>query len=99
MSPADEELFRHEVDVMTVGELRAALAGVPDDAHVRVEIAESPGGDTCDEQVIYRAGADPTIWYRDTRTHEPPRRPADGWFTLSAEFPPGDYYRPRKDAP
>ena len=52
---ADEELFDHQVTALTAGDLRKALEGVPDDFRVRVMIAEEPGGDTADEQVVISA--------------------------------------------
>jgi Family of unknown function (DUF6225) len=51
----DEELFDHQVTPWTAGQLRAALEGVPDDMPVRVWVAEDPGGDTVDEQVVVSA--------------------------------------------
>jgi Family of unknown function (DUF6225) len=49
----DEELFDHQVTPWTVGQLRAALEGVPDDLPVRVITAEEPGSDLAgDEQVV-----------------------------------------------
>lgn len=52
----DEELFDHEVTPWTVGQLRAALNGVPDDLLVRVVTAEEPGSDLAGpEQVVISA--------------------------------------------
>lgn len=51
----DEELFDHQVTALTAGDLRKALEGVPDDMTVRVMVAEEPGGDTADEQVVIAA--------------------------------------------
>lgn len=90
---APQESFQHDVAVWTVGQLRAALDGVPDEARVRVFLAEEPGGDTADEQVVYGAAHEDRIWYPDGQAYEPARRPEDGWFTISAEFPSGEYYR------
>jgi hypothetical protein len=39
-----EELFDHQVTAWTVGQLRTALDGVPDDLPVRIITAEEPGG-------------------------------------------------------
>jgi hypothetical protein len=53
----DEELFDHQVTAWTVGQLRAALDGLPDDMPVRVITAEEPGSDLAgDEQVVISAG-------------------------------------------
>jgi hypothetical protein len=52
----DEELFDHQVAAWTVGQLRAALAGVPDDLPVRIITAGEPGSDFAgDEQVVISA--------------------------------------------
>lgn len=45
--------FWHEVRQWTVGELRAAMEGLPDDMTVRVEVAYSP------------STGDPDAWGRD----------------------------------
>ena len=56
MACHDEELFDHQVTAWTVGQLRAALAGAPDDLPVRVITAEEPGSDLAgDEQVVISA--------------------------------------------
>ena len=46
---AGEQPYEHVVDAWTVGQLRAALVGLPDDLPVIVDFAEEPGGDTVDE--------------------------------------------------
>jgi hypothetical protein len=57
MSYDDEELFDHQVTAWTVGQLRTALAGLPDDMPVRVVPADEPGGEvTGDDQVVISAG-------------------------------------------
>ena len=48
--------FNHVADAWTVGRLRAALEGLPDDLPVIVDVAEEPGGDLVDEQVIINVG-------------------------------------------
>lgn len=80
--------FRHEVDPWTVGQLRAALTGLPDSLPVRVNVAESPGGDFVDEQVVIGVGFGWADWGGD-RGEE-----IDSFLTISCEFPPGDYERP-----
>jgi hypothetical protein len=52
----DEELFDHQVTAWTVGQLRAALDGLPDDVPVRVIPADEPGSDVAgDDQVVISA--------------------------------------------
>jgi hypothetical protein len=56
MPDQDEELFDHQVTAWTVGQLRAALEGVPDELPVRVITAEEPGSDLAgEEQVVISA--------------------------------------------
>jgi hypothetical protein len=57
MAYDDEELFDHQVTAWTVGQLRAALEGLPDDLPVRVITAEEPGSNLAGpDQVIIHAG-------------------------------------------
>lgn len=95
----DEELFTHTVTAWTVGQLRKALEGVPDNLPVRIIPAEEPGGDVAaDDQVIIGAGAwvdVPGVTASDVRAALadgtiPPRV-----FEISTEFPSGKYYRRR----
>jgi uncharacterized protein DUF6225 len=58
MSESTEELYRHEVTELTVGALRAAIVDLPDDAPILVHVAEEPGGDVCDTQVVYQVFED-----------------------------------------
>lgn len=46
----------HVADAWTVGRLRAALVGLPDEMPIIVDVAEEPGGDLVDEQVIIHVG-------------------------------------------
>jgi hypothetical protein len=48
--------FEHAVQAWTVGQLRDALAGLPDDLPIIVDVAEEPGDDTVQEQVVIDAG-------------------------------------------
>ena len=80
----NEELFTHTVGIWTAGQLREALGGVPDELPVHVWIADEPGGETCDEQVVYDAGP----WNSHGNEIAPPDQ-----FGISCEFPPGEYYR------
>lgn len=81
---ADEELFTHEVEVWTVGDLRKAMEGAPDDLPLRVFIPEKPGGDATSERVIHYAAP----WNEVNGGAELP-----DCFTLECEFPPGPYRR------
>lgn len=77
----------------TVGQLRAALDGVPDEARVRVFYVEDTEADTVGEQVVVKASLENQIWYPDGQGYEPARTPADTWFTVETEFPADDYHR------
>ena len=96
MSGDDEELFTHTVRAWTAEELRRALEGVPDDLPVTVMVADEPGGEFADEQVVISAAAWATV---DNASAEDVRRKlADGelqpgHFEISLEFPSGEYYR------
>jgi len=79
---AGEQPYEHVVDAWTVGQLRAALVGLPDDLPVIVDVAEEPGGDTVDEQVVISAGFGHGI-------------AADGTEFVDREFPTGHYFRGR----
>jgi len=80
----DEELFHHEVTPMTLGQFRAATAGLPDDLVLDVKVGETPGGDFCDEQVV-------TAVHGPADDDPPEARVVE----ISCDFPTGDYYRPR----
>ena len=81
----DEELFDHQVRAWTVGELRKALEGVPDDFPVTVVTAEEPGSLYAgSEQVVISAGP----WNERGADDVPPDH-----FEISCEFPSGQYYR------
>ena len=88
----DEERFEHTVTPWTVGDLRRALDGVPDDTPIKVNVADEPGGDMVDEQVLvgagfgqHRMGGDaPDTWRTDKE------------FGLDCEFPAGTYYRRKR---
>lgn len=72
-----EEEFTHTVDELTVGQVRQALANLPDDMPVRVDLAEEPGGrESGWPQVVIDVG--------DT---------VDGVCCISTDYPSGTYYR------
>lgn len=84
-----EEPFEHTIQPWTVGDLRRAIEGVPDETRIKVNVAETPGGDTCDEQVLYEAG-----FGRYRMGDDPPDTwRTDAVFGLDCDFPPGTYYR------
>jgi hypothetical protein len=86
----DEELFRHEVTAWTVGQLRDALADLPADTAMKVNVSEEPGGEFVDEQVVICAGFGTIVW-GDKRGVQ-----TDPVFGIECEYPSGDYYRPRR---
>ena len=48
--------FEHRVEAWTVGQVREVLAGLPDDLPIIVDVAEEPGGDAVQEQVVIYVG-------------------------------------------
>lgn len=86
-----DETFYHEVAQWTVGQLRAALDGVPDDTPVCVACAEVPGGQFVDEQVVIGAAPETRSWNADTQSWDELVEPAA--FQIEADFPTGDYLR------
>jgi hypothetical protein len=97
MTDQNEELFDHQVAAWTAGQLRQALAGVPDDFPVTVVTAEEPGSALAgDEQVIISAG--PWSNTGADSADEMRSKIANGelqpdHFEIDLEFPSGQYYR------
>lgn len=91
---SDEEMFHHEVAQWTVGQLRAALDGIPDDTPVVVDYAEAPGGDSADEQVVIAAAPRMAVWNPGTQSWDETSKPVV--FEIEVDFPTGDYYRPSR---
>jgi hypothetical protein len=96
----DEELFDHEVTPWTVGQLRAALAGLPDDLPVSVITAEEPGSYLAgDEQVVISAApwahvdVGPAGTADDIRAKLASGELQPDHLEISLEFPSGQYYR------
>lgn len=72
-----EEEFTHTVAPLTVGQLRQALEGLPDDTPVEVDPAEEPGGQLSgDAQVVIDVAGG-----------------VDGVLYISTDYPSGIYYR------
>lgn len=90
-----EELFDHKVTPWTVGELRAAMNGLPDGLPISVLVAEEPGGDVVDEQVVISAGpwAHADMAAADVRAKLDTGELYPDHFEISLEFPSGQYYR------
>lgn len=90
-----EAELAHEVEAWTVGQLREAMAGLPDDMPVTVLVSEEPGGEFADEQVVVSAAP----WSRQGRTADEVRaKLASGelqpdHLEIGLEFPSGRYYR------
>lgn len=80
-----DETLEHVVDAWTVGRLRAALDGLPDDLPVIVEVAEEPGGDMVGEQVVIHAGFGHGVASDGTEYVSRELR-------IGCEFPTGTYY-------
>ena len=94
-----EATFVHTVTAWTVGDLRRALAHVPDDVQLVCVTAEEPGGKTAGDTQVICGGGYAQEWV-------PPERVdgvrVDGHWTdpnttyqLELEFPSGTYYRPK----
>jgi hypothetical protein len=94
------EVLRHEVSAWTVGQLRKALADLPDDMAVRVAPLEEPGGEleaplqvVISTEVRDFADAPPGApWPAGQRDN---RRENDSgaYLTLECDFPSGEYSR------
>ena len=76
----------------TAGQLKAALAAIPDDTPLAVNAVDPGDPDCADEQVIVSAGFGTVDW-GDGYGPEP-----DGIFGLNCEIPEG-YLRERPDRP
>jgi hypothetical protein len=84
----DEELFTHTVTAWTVGDLRKALEGVPDEFPLVIIPADKPENDlAAEEQVVVGAGSEGS-WKPAAGTTGPPDH-----FQIAADFPSGQYYR------
>lgn len=84
----DEKLFHHEVTPWTVGQLRKALEGLPDDLPLEVMCAGEPGGMTGLEQVLVDVGFGHGTYSDGTEF-------LGRELQLSCDFPSGEYYHRR----
>jgi hypothetical protein len=97
MACDDDGLFDHQVTAWTVGQLRTAFAGLPDDLPVRVIPADEPGSDAAGpDQVVISAppwsdaGAESADEMR-AKLASGELQPVH--LEISGEFPSGQYYR------
>lgn len=81
-----QQPYDHSVTPWTVGQLRTALEGLPEDLPVLVDVAEEPGGDGVVEQVIVDVGFGHGV---DLEGQEYVGRD----LRIGCEFPSGTYYR------
>ena len=80
MRGQDEEVVTLTKPTLTVGQLRARLAGAPDDLPIQVWLPEEPGrdgpGDLWTTLILAEAESE-----------------APNFFRLDADYEPGEYYR------
>lgn len=76
----------HKVEAWTVGQLRNALADLPDDLPLSVDVAEEPGGKFAEEQVVIPVG----FGYEIDGKGEPFVGPK---LRISCDYPSGAYRR------
>lgn len=88
------KLLRHEASAWTVGQLRKALAGFPDDMPVRVAPLEEPGGEleaplqvVTNSEIRGPAGSPPG----GGQAGGDGDGLAGGYVTLECDFPSGEY--------
>lgn len=78
-----EHTFIHHASAWTVGSLRRALNGVPDNLVVWVSVAEKPGGELPESEYVV-IKAEPWYDWGDKR------RPPDA-FEIGCDYPNGEY--------
>jgi hypothetical protein len=78
--------FEHTVEPWTVGRMREALADLPEDLPMIVDVAEEPGGSLVTEQVVIDVGFGHGI----DRKGEPF---IGRELRIACEFPSGTYHR------
>jgi len=78
--------YEHTVEAWNVGQVRAALDGPPDDLPIIVDVAEEPGGDTVEEQVVIHVGFGQGTLGDGTEFIGRELR-------IGCEFPSGSYHR------
>jgi len=80
---------RHEVREWTVGRLRLALAGVPDELPLRVLVPDEPGGD-CEVRIVYDATV-MDVAALDLRPAEQLGESRRLWFEICCDYLAGGY--------
>jgi hypothetical protein len=90
----DDEPFEHQVEVLTVGAVLAALDGLPGDMPVQVWTADRPGRSNHDSsiQIIYD-GAMGAEWSPPGRGETEGEWVTADWFGFQLEYPAGVYCR------
>lgn len=84
---SNEEEFDHIVQAWSVGDLRRALAGMPDDLPLIGWVPEEPGGREVAEYVITDAGYGAVVGDDDQLIQDRTQ------LGIQLEFPSGSYYR------
>jgi len=82
-------LHRHEAREWTVGRLRLALAGVPDELPLRVLVPDEPGGD-CEVRIVYDATV-MDVAALDLRPAEQLGESRRLWFEICCDYLAGGY--------
>jgi Family of unknown function (DUF6225) len=96
MAYDDDELSGHQVTAWTVGQLRQAMDGLPNDLPVSVLVSQEPGGEFADDQVVISAAPWATVdnaGADDIHAKLTSGELQPDYFEISAEFPSGRYYR------
>jgi hypothetical protein len=95
-----EEVFHHKPKaVLTIGDLRRALEGLPDDVQLKVATPDSPGNSIPghdaweDRWVVIEAIREVDDW-QDGLGHDH----HDDHLIIWCDFPEDDYYRPVQEA-
>lgn len=81
--------YEHTVEAWNVGQVRAALDGLPDDLPIIVDVAEEPGGDTVEEQVVIHVGFGHGTLSDGTEF-------IGREMLIGCEFPSGSYHRKQR---
>jgi hypothetical protein len=86
------KMVKHEVSAWTVGQIRKALADLPDDMPVRVAPLEEPGGDLeAPLQVVVNSGVRLFADDHGPLSHRAQNGDGHDYLTLECDYPSGDY--------